>query len=266
MKFKNKILLSDMDGTLLNSKKEVSEENLKAIQYFVDNGGKFGIATGRDIENVFLYFHQVPINQFCIFSNGSALYNREKQKVLAERTLDNDKILPFLARCRKEHPEIGIQLHTNLGSVFVPDVVNVNPDSAAGLKPYICKSLEEIQDLRIRKVLFLTPTGDFQWLKGESEGFDSHLSRVQSSPFYYEFLPLHSSKGHMVKELRKHLSSEEKIYAVGDFYNDREMIVEADVGILCENAPEELKPLAQHITVHHDKPVIQDVVYRIMEL
>lgn len=263
--YQGKILLSDLDGTLLNAKREVSPENLAAIKHFVENGGRFGVATGRDIENVLQLLSHVPINFFCIFSNGSVLFDKEKKEVLAEVSVDNSKVMPFLAECRKLHPEIGIQLHTNLGTIFVPDMSNVNPDTASGHKPFICKELEDCADLTIRKVLFLTPTGDFDWLKSTSEELDAVVSRVQSSKFYYEFLPKGSSKGAMVEELRKRMNPDEKLYAVGDFYNDIEMVLGADVGILCENAPDELKKQVKHITVNHNESVISDVVRRIIE-
>lgn len=265
MKYQNTILLSDLDGTLLNANREVSQENLDAIQYFIDNGGKFGIATGRDIENVWALYEQIPVNFLCIFSNGSVLYHKEKGEVLAEVAVNKEKILPFLQKCRVQHPEIGIQLHTNVGTVFVPDTENVNPVTAEGHKPFISKSLEECSDLIIRKVLFLTPEGDFTWLKAESEALSDVVSRVQSSKFYYEFLPLNSSKGAMLQELRKHMTPDEKLYAVGDFYNDIEMVLGADVGIFCENAPEDLKKQAKHITVNHNESVISDVVNRIIQ-
>lgn len=265
MKFENKILLSDLDGTLLNAKREVSQENIDAIQYFIDNGGKFGIATGRDIDNVWKLFHNVPVNFFCIFSNGSVLFDKGKKEVLSEVSLDNTKIMPFLEECIKLYPEIGIQLHTNQGTIFVPDASNVNPETAQGHEPYICKKLEECGDLVIRKVLFLTPSGDFDWLKSASEALDSVISRVQSSKIYYEFLPKGSSKGAMVEELRKRMSADEKLYAVGDFYNDIEMVLGADVGILCENAPDELKKQVKYLTVNHNESVISDVVHRIIE-
>lgn len=265
MKFQNKILLSDLDGTLLNANREVSQENIDAIRYFIDNGGKFGIATGRDIENVWDLYHMIPINFFCIFSNGSVLFDKEKKEVLAEVAVDNGKVMGFLSECRKLHPEIAIQLHTNVGTVFVPDTGNVKKETSDGHKPYTCKNLEECADLTIRKVLFLTPEGDFTWLKEASEALDDVVSRVQSSKVYYEFLPKGSSKGAMLGEMRKRMAPEEKLYAVGDFYNDREMVLGADVGILCENAPDELKKLVKHITVNHNESVISDVVHRIIE-
>ena len=45
------VLVSDMDGTLLNSKKEITSENLRAIERFRSMGGKFTIATGRTIQS-----------------------------------------------------------------------------------------------------------------------------------------------------------------------------------------------------------------------
>lgn len=266
MEFKNTILLSDLDGTLLNAERQVSEENIKAIQYFVDNGGRFGIATGRDIENVFRFFGNVPVNFFCIFSNGSALYHRESNKVLAQMTVNQERVIPFLERCLQEHPEIGIQLHTEQGTVFVPDHSNVKEDVWRGHEPVECKTLEELRDVAIRKVLFLTPEGDFTWLKAESAYLEDVVARVQSSNRYYELLPFGSSKGNMVNEIRKHISPDDTIYAVGDFYNDVEMVANADVGIYCANAPEELKPNAQHITVNHNESVMADVIHRIMKL
>ncbi|MFI3253475.1 MAG: HAD-IIB family hydrolase [Eubacteriales bacterium] len=266
MKYDNIILLSDLDGTLLNEKREVSQENIEAIQYFIDNGGRFGIATGRDIENVLVKFAAVPLNFHCIFSNGSVLYDQEKREVLAEMALNQDKIIPFLERCHKEHPEIGIQIHSSEGTVFYPDFSMVAEDIQETHKPFSVRTLEELKKISLRKVLFITPKGDFSWIISESEGLLDVIDRVNSGKNYFEFLPKGSSKGNMVKELRQYCNPKDKIYAVGDFYNDLEMVIEADVGILCETAPEELKKQADFITVSNSQSVISDVVRRIMEL
>lgn len=262
--FKNKILLSDLDGTLLNKNREVSPENLKAITHFVENGGRFGVATGRDIENVLHLLAHVPINFYCIFSNGSVLFDKEEKKVLAERTMVKETILPFLQRCRAEHPEIGIQIHSDQGTVFFPDESVVEEEIAKSHRPYTCKSFEELSPLAIRKLLFITPDGDMTWLKEQSEPFTSLIQRVQTSPRYFEFLPQGSSKGGMIREIRPLVSSDDVIFGVGDFHNDKEMMSESDVGILCANAPEELKPLAKHICADHNNHPLHDVIYNIM--
>ena len=42
------LILSDLDGTLLNSSAEISQRNIDTVKYFMDNGGKFSFATGRN--------------------------------------------------------------------------------------------------------------------------------------------------------------------------------------------------------------------------
>lgn len=266
MKFANKILLSDLDGSLLRSDHQISQENIDAVQYFIDNGGRFGIATGRDIENVLTKFAQVPLNFHCIFSNGSVLYDQAQKKVLSEVTLSKEKILPFLERCRKEHPEIGMQIHSSQGTVFYPEYSMVAQDILDTHEPFSTISLEALQNISLRKILFIMPQGDYSWIESQSEDLLSVIDRVNSGKKYYEFLPKGSSKGNMLEEMRKYMAPEDKIYAVGDFYNDREMIRKADIGIYCDNAPEELKPEADFLTVNHNDSIIPDIVHRILAL
>ena len=59
--FDGYLLVSDMDGTLLNSKGKLSEENKRAIEYFVDNGGQFTLATGRMLPSIKRHIHKVKV-------------------------------------------------------------------------------------------------------------------------------------------------------------------------------------------------------------
>ena len=59
--FDGYLLVSDMDGTLLNSKGKLSEENKNAIEYFVDNGGEFTLATGRMLPSIKRHIHKMKV-------------------------------------------------------------------------------------------------------------------------------------------------------------------------------------------------------------
>ena len=65
-------LFTDLDGTLLNSKREVSPENLAALHRFVSDGGAFGISTGRAPSNALDVLPPLPINTWSVFLNGAA--------------------------------------------------------------------------------------------------------------------------------------------------------------------------------------------------
>lgn len=66
MKYDNVLLLSDMDGTLLDSNSTVSVSNQRAIKDFIANGGKFGAATGRNQRNTLSFLKEVELNAPCI--------------------------------------------------------------------------------------------------------------------------------------------------------------------------------------------------------
>lgn len=61
-KFSDYLLVSDMDATLLDDNHTISEENRQAIDYFIKNGGRFTVATGRMVEAVRAYMPNLHIN------------------------------------------------------------------------------------------------------------------------------------------------------------------------------------------------------------
>ena len=80
-KFDGYVIFSDLDGTLLNDNKEVSKENKKAIEYFIENGGKFSIATGRAIDSVSKYIESVKTDLPIITYNGGLFMIIIKRKL-----------------------------------------------------------------------------------------------------------------------------------------------------------------------------------------
>ena len=75
MTTKFKYLFTDIDGTLLNSQKEISQENIDSIHKLVEQGGHFSVATGRCAEITFPFVDNLPINAPAILFNGAAVYD-----------------------------------------------------------------------------------------------------------------------------------------------------------------------------------------------
>jgi len=87
---------------------------------------------------------------------------------------------------------------------------------------------------------------------------------VFSSEIFLEILPVDVSKGTMLHELRKIYSNDHKIIAIGDFYNDIEMIQEADCGIATFNAPDAIKDISNRVTVSNDDSAVAKVIEDIL--
>ena len=89
--FDGYLLVSDMDGTLLNSKGKLSEENKKAIEYFVDNGGQFTLATGRMLPSIKRHIHKMKVTLPVIMYNGTKVYDFNNNEVIWEKFLEEDR-------------------------------------------------------------------------------------------------------------------------------------------------------------------------------
>ena len=85
-KFDGVLLASDFDDTLYDLTCRVPPRNLEALDYFVREGGRFTVATGRAHRTFAPYAHLAPINAPVVLSNGSALYDFQRGEML-EQTL-----------------------------------------------------------------------------------------------------------------------------------------------------------------------------------
>ncbi|HAQ55147.1 MAG TPA: haloacid dehalogenase, partial [Anaerovibrio sp.] len=81
-KYTGKMIISDLDGTLIPRGGVISPENKAAIEEFVKGGGSFAIATGRTPEAAAGYVKGLPINAPSVFFNGAMLYDWEQKKVI----------------------------------------------------------------------------------------------------------------------------------------------------------------------------------------
>ena len=82
MDFKNVIIMSDLDGTLLDDKKEISQRDMESINEFCDKGGMFTIATGRGYSMARPVAQKLKLRIPAVIFNGSAVYDFDKDEFL----------------------------------------------------------------------------------------------------------------------------------------------------------------------------------------
>ena len=87
MDYHNLALFSDLDGTLLDSQRQVSRENRQALEHFIAGGGLFGISTGRAPLNALALLPGVPINTWSVVLNGAEAYRYQTGTVAFPRVL-----------------------------------------------------------------------------------------------------------------------------------------------------------------------------------
>ena len=81
-KFDGILICTDLDHTLLTDDKSISDENKRAVEYFMSEGGLFTFATGRSKPGIEFLFNRITPNAPIILFNGAEIYDIKKDEVL----------------------------------------------------------------------------------------------------------------------------------------------------------------------------------------
>ena len=109
-KFDGVLLVSDYDDTFLGTDHAVSPRNYEALDYYLSQGGLFTIATGRAYRTFSPHVHLAPVNAPVILSNGSALYDFQKNEMVLQTMLP-DSCLEDLSDVLTRFPSLGAEFY-----------------------------------------------------------------------------------------------------------------------------------------------------------
>lgn len=259
------VLLSDIDGTLL-TKGEIPEKNLEAIEWFKSEGGIFSVATGRTVNAIVNSYDFSFLNAHIVAVHGGVIYNFKEDKVEYIETLKHD-VFEIVYDVLDRFKDIGCELCDEKG--------NYELRSSKGTKWHseyehfkFSKLPEDLTSINLSKVLFSAPDNKTMFeLEEYCKKFQKDYCRLiatcnNEKAKYFEILPIESTKGAALKRL-KELYNCKYSFGIGDFYNDIELIKEADYGGVVESAPEELKQIANYVTCPCEDGAVADFIKQI---
>ena len=99
---KYKLIAFDMDGTLLNSEKRISEQTLEAVNRAFDAGKEVILSTGRCVAELREYFKRIPGLRYVVCSSGAILYDVKEEKILYSNAISIELAEKILAESKKE--------------------------------------------------------------------------------------------------------------------------------------------------------------------
>ncbi|MCR5536136.1 MAG: Cof-type HAD-IIB family hydrolase [Succinivibrio sp.] len=262
-----KMLALDLDGTLLNSEREISSRNREAIKRAYDQGLYVTITTGRHPKSVLRYAAELGVTEgsFAVIFNGSGVISLDSY---ARQPVDQGFELIHYESCSgSEAAEIyrlgkpyGLSMHAycvELGLL----VQDVNAHSYKEISHNQVGYTEvDFATLNDSVHLFkLLSTGESDQIDAFRASLPETLSQrfaiMRSNPDFLEFIPHKSSKGTALKALCEHLSLPlSAVMAFGDAENDLEMLKLAGCGVAMRNAlQEEILESADLITDSNDE-------------
>ena len=265
MKFDQYLIVSDMDGTFLGEGSSLVERNLEAIKYFKENGGIFTIASGRDyrvFDPIFPNAHEY-LSGPAILSNGSYLFNCQTKEIIEEQYLDKDEFLSILKEFEKEFPNVGYRISCEKG-FLCPKLTNFLKSKTTKFASLIVEeSLEDNMDIQWHKCVFVAEPETIVKIGEYFKDLNSQLiAGTTSYVTLFELVPKKASKGQKLERLKEFYPGRQTI-CVGDFTNDMDMLLAADIAACPENALDEIKRICKIHLCRNTEGCIADLIYKL---
>ncbi|MDU2591974.1 MAG: sugar-phosphatase [Paeniclostridium sordellii] len=262
-----KLIALDIDGTLLNSKKEVTKEVFDAIQMAKKKGVKVVLSTGRPLPGVQSLLKELKLNDeenYVVTFNGGLVQEISSQEVISNIEMSYEDFDIIYNELSKKH---NIKIHINTpDSVVVPykdaPKYSIHEANLNNIR-VICMDESEInENLTFCKVMLIDePEIIDNIITKIPKDFHDKYTIVRSAPFFLEFLNKKVNKGSGLQALCNKLNIDPcEVIAVGDEENDRHMIEFAGLGVAMGNARDSIKEIANYITDSNDNHGVAKVI------
>lgn len=270
MENKIKMIVTDMDYTLLNKEKKISEGNKKALKDAMDAGVHVVLATGRLFSSATFYARELGIKTPIIASNGAIIAESDLSEIYYKKTLPYEAGVKMINLCK----ERGLFCHLyTKDAIYTEKIVNISArysewnnalDESDRINIIVESNLLDTlvrENAHVLKAVVVAKD-PVKLAEIREEILKTGVVAVtQSLPDNIEVMDKEVSKGNSVELLAKLYNiHKDEIMAIGDNENDLSMIKYAGFGVAVGNAEQCLLDHAQHITGNYDNDGVAEVI------
>ena len=262
---KYKLLVLDLDGTLTNQKKEVTEHTRRTLIEAQERGVKIVLASGRPTYGVAPLAEILELQKYegyILSYNGGEIIDWKTGEMMYENVLDPD-ILPYLYKSATDN-------HFAIVTYDGKYVLTEYPEDEYVLKEAILNVMTpkkvdhflEVIKFPIAKCLIVGEPTRLAVLEKEMyEHLKDRMGVFRSEPYFLELVPKGIDKAQSLAVLLKEIGmTKEEMIAVGDGFNDLSMIQYAGLGVAMANAQEIVRQNADYITLSNEEDGVAAVV------
>ncbi len=267
-----KLIVSDIDGTLLNSKREISKESMDAIWKSRDKGIMFSVCTGRIATMTEYYTEKLQIETPVITANGAVIWDCVRKKTIFDVPMNTDEVMELLKMCKSLKMDYSaLTLGTSYfskTSLRLNRFLEYNQFARDhGMEEMKLDFFDEehkcIQGLKIYKVLIYER--ELKKLKIMQDYIDTlpDTGFTSSEPGLIDVSEARVNKGYGLKKLAEYLGlKKEEICVFGDYDNDIPMLENAGFPVAMGNSCEKLKEHASLVTRTNDNDGVAWAIMR----
>ena len=285
-----KLVVIDLDGTMLNSYGVVTNETKEVIKKVEKQGVEVVIASGRPIDSIKEIAKEIESKNYFIAGNGAIIYDIKNDEIIYEKTLSKEKVLEIIKIC--EDNSISYNIYTEneiLATSLKYNVLyyhkeNLKKEESKKTKINLVKNMyeyiqnkEDVKFLKITicdesKAVFNSIIRKIKEIKDIEVLEISHMSRktikqgteeFEISYYYTEISAGDVDKWNAIEFLMEKLKMKrEEIMTIGDNLNDRKMIENAGLGVAMGQSTPAILKLADEVTSSNDEEGISKILQK----
>lgn len=283
-----KLITIDIDGTLLNSYGEITDDNKKAIKKVLEKNIDVVLTSGRMPKAILPIANEVNCDKYLISGNGASIYDIQKNEIIYNKYMSKEKVLEIIDICEKNSMFYNIYTNNsiltktlNYNILFYHNEnkknsedkkikINIINDMYNYVKKYNGEDLLKITICDSNKTIFNSIINKLKTIRDIDVLEVEHMSRkiikhgtekFEISFFYTEITNQNVNKWSAIEELMKILKiTKDEVIAIGDNVNDKEMIENAGVGIVTGNSSPAMKEIADDVVSSNDESGVAEAI------
>ncbi|WP_294561156.1 HAD family hydrolase [uncultured Traorella sp.] len=285
-----KLIVTDMDGTLLDYKDEISMENIQALMTAQQKGIQVILASGRSHRRLLPYAQKLHLNEYgglLIEVNGMAIYDPKTNKRRIFQQLHRDEVMDICNYLSAFDVEIQVYFDDGF-YCYIPDVLYIYkreererrklPDDypwVSGAWSWISdnrsgypnqkliKNFQEIDRDKLNKVNISHNADYLDQIEATIKNDLKNYQVVRTCPRMLEITPKNISKGQTLRRYMEEAGlSKDEVIAFGDGENDVDMFKAAGISVAMDNAEERIKKEATYVTCANTQSGVAKALYR----
>jgi Cof subfamily protein (haloacid dehalogenase superfamily) len=258
MKLTYKLIALDIDGTLLNDEHQITEVTKTTILKLHERGSRMVLCTGRGPTSVYPLLRELGLEGIIITHNGSVTVHsngNNSGEVMHEFSYPIAWIKPLIEYAREQNVHFDVNTATR---IFIESCSEEGLDiyrQMFFLEPELVADIT-LLDVEVVKLTFSGTSAAMDevyeaWKDVQLEG---GLKIIRSGDYFIDVVHPEATKGNALRQLAKqwHIDASE-VLAIGNYYNDLDMIRFAGLGIAMENSPDEVKSAADTVTLSNNE-------------
>lgn len=267
-----KVIVMDVDGTLTNSKKVITEKTKETLMKAQELGYTLILASGRPTTGLVGFAKELEMDKYnglLVSYNGSQVVDFTKNEILFNEPLSIAEAKSIL----KHVKQFDITPMIDDGKyIYVENLDGLNVEYEASGGNFILEQVEDLEEFITFETNKILTSGSPEYLQTifnqMKDPFNNELSCVFTAPFYVEYTAKGIDKAKALDTILKPMGyTRDQIIAFGDGHNDITMLKYAGVAVAMDNAVQDLKDVADFTTLSNEEDGISHALEKyIVEL